>query len=216
MRRTCIFAMAMLFALTAATPAFAHRVNVFAYADGEAVRVECSFSKSQKVRHGRLLITDTRTGEEIMRAETDERGAFSWKPDAAFLQSGHGVKIHLNAGEGHQASWIMEGSELAVIGGGTPAVSGKPVQPEVRKEPSDSSGVQKNAAPAGAEGPWPEWEERMDALLETRLAPMRHMLGQALAALQDDGPRLRDVVGGIGWIIGSLGMGAYMRYRRRD
>ncbi len=216
MRSTCVFIMSMLLLLTAAAPAFAHRVNVFAYADGEAVRVECSFSKSQKVRHGRLLITDSRTGAELIRAETDEQGAFSWKPDAAFLQSGHGVKIHLNAGEGHQASWIMEGSELAVIGGASPAVSGKPGQPGVRKESSGPSGVQKNAAPAGTAGPGPEWEERMDALLEARLAPMRQMLGQALAALQDDSPRLRDVVGGIGWIIGLLGMGAYMRYRRRD
>ncbi len=213
MRRLFIFYMAALLVLMTAAGAHAHRVNVFAYADGEAVRVDCSFSRDQKVRHGKLLMTDAQTGAELMRAETDEKGAFSWRPEASFLQSGHGVKIHLNAGEGHQASWTLEGAELSVLGGVSQSVHGTAPQPAVGK---DLSAARNNAAPGGAAAyPGPEWEIKMDALLEARLAPMRQMLGQALAALQDDSPRIRDVVGGLGWIIGLLGMAAYMRYRRK-
>ena len=35
-----------------------------------------------------------------------------------------------------------------------------------------------------------------------------------LAALRDDGPSLRDVIGGLGWIMGIVGAGLYFARRR--
>ena len=35
--------------------ASAHRVNIFAFVDGDAVQVECGFNRSQKVKQGTVL-----------------------------------------------------------------------------------------------------------------------------------------------------------------
>jgi nickel transport protein len=60
----------------------------------------------------------------------------------------------------------------------------------------------------------PELKKYLEDMLEAKLAPVRQMLGRILAAQQDESPRLRDIIGGIGWIIGLLGLAAYMRNRK--
>lgn len=53
-------------------------------------------------------------------------------------------------------------------------------------------------------------EDMFAHVLDARLAPVEQALAQRAA-----GPDLRDIVGGIGWIIGLLGLAAYMKYRRQ-
>ncbi|MBR4422640.1 MAG: hypothetical protein IKS68_00295 [Mailhella sp.] len=197
---------ALLLALLLPQEGQAHRVNIFAYADGDAVQVECSFSKSQRVRSGRLTMYDAQTGEVLSDAVTDERGFFRYVPAADFLKSGHGLKILLNAGEGHQNSWTLGPEDLRMISGG-----------EVTVPPDPSSAVRGTpppVLPAPAAMPASEIEKRLEDMLEAKLAPMRQMLGKVLAAQQDDSPRLRDIIGGIGWIIGLLGMAAFARSKK--
>ena len=50
----------------------------------------------------------------------------------------------------------------------------------------------------------------IDGALERQLAPLR----RELAARSEEGPRLQDVVGGLGWIMGLVGMGLYFARRR--
>ena len=50
----------------------------------------------------------------------------------------------------------------------------------------------------------------MDAALERHLAPLR----RDLAAGSEAGPGLRDIVGGLGWIMGLVGAGLYFSRRR--
>lgn len=42
-----------------------------------------------------------------------------------------------------------------------------------------------------------------------------HAVGRAVAQQRGGGSELRDIVGGLGWIIGLLGLAAYMKYRRQ-
>lgn len=207
--RSFILAACVLF-LALSGEARAHRVNVFAYVDGDAVQVECGFSKSQRVRNGKLTITDLETGEPVLEATTDANGEFRFRPSDAFLASGHGLKIRLDAGEGHQDEWKISAEELSALsepfppGAAAPpaatAASGAPAPSAAPPGPS--------AAPVsvGAE----ELEEIVGRVVEAKLGPIR----QALARREQDGPELRDIVGGLGWILGLLGLAAYMKCRR--
>ncbi len=184
----------------------AHRVNIFAFADGNAVQIECSFSKSQRVRNGRLTMSDAQTGEILAEARTDEQGLYRYIPDGSFLTRGHGLKILLNAGEGHQSSWILDPEELRQNSGGDSAMPPVPS--------SAAAAVSPPALPQQASMSDPELKKYLEDMLEAKLAPVRQMLGRILAAQQDESPRLRDIIGGIGWIIGLLGLAAYMRNRK--
>ncbi|MDL2268321.1 hypothetical protein LJC46_10150, partial [Desulfovibrio sp. OttesenSCG-928-G15] len=56
------FLSSVLCCLFVCTSAFAHRVNIFAFIDGDMVQVECSFSRSQKVRFGEVTASDAVSG----------------------------------------------------------------------------------------------------------------------------------------------------------
>ena len=49
----------------------------------------------------------------------------------------------------------------------------------------------------------------VEAALEKKLAPIQRHLEQ-----QDQGPALKDIFGGIGYIVGLVGLVAYLRSRR--
>ncbi|MCC8193426.1 MAG: hypothetical protein LIP28_02110 [Deltaproteobacteria bacterium] len=197
----CLTFLALLLCFPAS--GMAHKVNVFAYVDGDAIQVACSFSKSRKVRYGKLRITDLRTGATVLEGTTDEVGLFRFRPDAAFLETGHGLNIRVNAGEGHQNDWAVSPEELAAL-----SPSGQ--------RPEQDSPAARPGRPAPAEQPVSssldakQLEAMIDRVMDAKLAPIR----QTLARQEDAGPALRDIIGGLGWIIGLLGMATYMRYRR--
>ncbi|MDR2391504.1 MAG: hypothetical protein LBE84_07490 [Planctomycetota bacterium] len=179
----------------------AHKVNVFAFVDGDAIQIECAFSRSQKVRNGKLVVTDLETGETIFEGTTDEQGLFRFRPPDEFLAAGHGLNIRLYAGEGHQDDWKISPEELRAL-----SRTARPAA-EPRRV-STASG--KTRVPPLAAIDVDELEAAIGRVVDEKLAPVK----QALARQRDDEPGLRDIVGGIGWILGLLGLGTYMKYRR--
>jgi nickel transport protein len=195
----------------------AHKVNVFAYADGEAIQVECYFTRSQKVRFGKLAVTDLATGEKLLEGTTDEQGLFRFQPDPDFLKTGHGMNILLRAGEGHQSDWQIEPEELAAL---TPP--GKSAQQPTQQSTQLAGDAQPAPAEQLAQLPAAsramaamdmeatELEALIGKIMDAKLAPIK----QTLARQVDSGPALRDIIGGIGWIIGLLGLATYMKHKR--
>jgi nickel transport protein len=52
----------------------------------------------------------------------------------------------------------------------------------------------------------------VERALDRKLAPIRAMLARMEA---DRGIGVQDVVGGLGWILGLVGLAAWMRYRKQ-
>ncbi len=81
--------------------AWAHRVNVFAWAEGDIVYVECKFSGGKKIVGGNIIVSDS-SGVVLLTGRTNDQGEFSFKrPQLTDL------KIILNAGMGHRAEWTL-------------------------------------------------------------------------------------------------------------
>ena len=57
-----------------------------------------------------------------------------------------------------------------------------------------------------------EVQSIIDKSLDKKLTPVIHMLADAV----DSGPRLSDVVGGIGYIFGLVGVALYFSSRRKE
>ena len=97
----------------------AHRVNLFAWVEGDTVHVESKFSGGKKVKVGKIIVVDSQ-GTELLTGTADENGEFSFKvPEKTDL------KIILIAGKGHRAEWTIAASEIQV-----PASRKKPLQKE--------------------------------------------------------------------------------------
>jgi nickel transport protein len=197
-RKSVLFVFAALFFFSVfAEKALAHRVNVFAFVDGDEIQVECGFSKSNKVKSGKLVITDLETEAVVLEGVTNEEGVFRFRPSDVFLATGHGLAIRLIAGEGHQNDWTISAEELRGLSRNASAAV----------PPQGQPGQQTGAAGVDAAA----LEAAIGKMLDEKLSPIRQELARQR---EEQTPGLRDIAGGIGWILGLLGLATYMKYKR--
>lgn len=205
------FALACLAAfMFLADECLAHKVSVFAFVDGDEIQVECGFSRNQKVKNGKLVVADLETGETVLEGTTDTRGVFRFRPSDEFLATGHGLSIQLFAGEGHRDDWRMSPEELRALSpAGRSGMAARAERSDTTQPGRTAVSEEKAAMPLSAVDT-AELEAIIGRVVDEKLAPVR----QALARRRESEPGLRDIVGGIGWILGLLGLAAYMKYRR--
>ena len=194
--RICAGGLCLMLLLVFAGAAQAHRVNIFAWLEGETVRVECSFRRDSPVRQGTVIVFDAQTGTELLQGRTDGQGAFAF-PVPAVVRQGHGLRIRILAGEGHQNEWQMDAAEFSSL---LPAAGTGTTVPVAE---DGTGGVTATLSRKDVEA-------IVDAALDRHLAPVR----RALAAGSEAEPGLRDIVGGLGWIMGLVGIGLYFSRRR--
>ena len=206
MRMFRLWCMALCLVFAGAPFASAHRVNIFAFVDGDAVQVECGFNRSQKVKQGTVEVFDATTGVQLLQGTTDDNGVFRFPVTAELRKAGHDLNIRIIAGEGHQNDWTVAADELA--SSGTP----KAVAVAAAEVPATPASLVAGQAAPSAAAPVAapaEIERIVDAALDAKLSPIKRMLAEQTEA----GPNLRDIIGGIGWIFGLIGVAAYFRRR---
>lgn len=186
--------------------AHAHRVSVFAWVQGDTVHVESKFSGGKKVKGGRIVVTDS-SGVELLTGKTNNSGKFSFK-----LPRRTDLKIILEAGMGHRAEWTVPVDDMESI-----AAEDKtpPEKTMAKRKPeiTDARQHEKHAsmpdhAPAGPG--LAEIEAVVEKALDKKLKPVLKMLAES----GENGPTIRDIIGGIGYIIGLVGLATYLRYRK--
>ena len=172
----------------------AHRVNIFAWVEGDTVLVECKYPDGREVYEGVIRVLDS-AGKELLNGKTNTKGEFSFKAPKQ-----DDLTIVLEAGMGHRADWPLSKQDLAPAG-----ESAVPSAPAPKTEaPSPAA---KESAP-GAASPLPAGiDQAIEKALDKKLAPVLRML----AEMHEQKVRLTDVLGGIGYIIGLVGVAAYFK-----
>jgi nickel transport protein len=84
----------------------AHRVNVFAWIEGDTVHVESKFSGGKRVKAGKITVLDSEGGE-LISGMTNENGEFSFK-----IPKKTDLKIVVEAGEGHRGEWSINAADI--------------------------------------------------------------------------------------------------------
>ena len=176
----------LLFAATA----LAHRVMVFAWVEAQTVHTESKFSGGKLVKGGRIEVFD-QAHKKVTQGLTDDRGRF----DFSIPQGARQLDIVLTTSMGHTGRWTVSAQEL----GATVAVP-DPQKPDAAVKASTYGTPGLNAEAI---------EAIVERSLEKKLAPLR-----AQIAAQSWG--LRDIVAGLGYILGLMGLASYLRYRRTN
>ena len=219
--RACCVAAGLL-CLAAARDAFAHRVNVFAYVEGDTVHVECSYSRSDRVRFGEIDVANAADGRSYLAGKTDEQGNFSFVVPEAARKAKADLRIVLKAGEGHQNDWTIKYDEYAAV---APAAQAQPVAasaqptaaPAASQRPAaaqavtaaPAASVPTTVAPADAAAMCALLETTVEAAVEKKIAPIRKILLDE----KEKGPGFAEIFGGIGWLVGIAGLIAYVKSR---
>jgi nickel transport protein len=187
--------------------AWAHRVNVFAWTEEDTVYVESRFSSGKKVSAGKIIVTDSQ-GVELLTGQTNNQGEFSFKrPQATEL------KIILDAGMGHRAYWILPVDD-AHAEKSADHVSLEKAEGRDKPNTPDSQIYHRHGqtrAPGYAGPSRADIETIVEKALDKKMKPVLEMLAQSTAK----GPGLSDILGGIGYIIGLVGIAAYFQSRKK-
>jgi nickel transport protein len=180
--------------------AHAHRVTVFAWTEGDTVHTESKFSGGKLVTGGKITVYDDQE-KIILSGITDEKGLFSFP-----APQNTALRIELEAGTGHKNHWIMGIADLGTDTAPSEHAPAKQQPPEAKTvEPLPENHRHEPLTPT-------DIEQIVGTTLDKKLAPLMKMM----AAAQDKGPTVRDVFGGIGYILGLVGLAAYVNYRKKS
>ena len=199
MRHTIkMFPLTVVTILLLVANAQAHKVTIFAWVDGSRVFTQSKFSGGRLVNNGKVEVFDG-SGQMLLSGQTDEKGEFSFE-----IPKITDLNVVLTAGMGHQNSWRLSAAEL---GGQTPdGVDEKPPATTMPSMAQPEPSIPKDATVLTAH----EVEAIVARQLDQKLQPLTRMMASA----QEKGPSVGEILGGIGYIIGLVGLGAYLRYRK--
>ncbi len=204
MRLTLLCPALLCLALLAPCPVQAHRVNIFAFVDGPDIQVECSFSGGKKVRQGRVEILDRQSGALLLSGETNDEGVFRTPVTGKLRAAPGGLVLRIKAGEGHQNETGLSPEELG--GQGPDAAPSEALPPAAEPASEDGQTVRPGVSATEMEA---LVGRAVDRALERRLSPLRREIAESAERI-----RMRDVAGGIGWLIGLAGLAAFFSRRR--
>lgn len=193
-------AISLIFIFCLSAPIYAHRVNIFAWVEGDRVFTQSKFSGGKRVRFGDVVVSDLK-GNKLLTGKTNDKGEFSFKVPAKTA-----LRIEILAGMGHRGEWTISTKELSEkhdqqIPEIPTAITSLPDSPnpeqkvhnDVRYDPKDL-------------------EPMLNRILEKRLRPIQ----ESLAELKNRGTSITDIIAGLGYIMGIVGIGSYLRSKQKN
>jgi len=187
------FALAFVLCFTSVPPAFAHKVYLFAWVEGDTVYTDSYFPGKKKVINGPIKVFDP-SGKQLLEGKTDENGQFSFK-----IPQRTDLRIVLEATMGHKTEYLLKAEE----------VSGIEVKPDAEKE---TAKLQDSSPGSVQTADMEQIRIILEKAIDDRLKPIVRML----ARLQEErGPGLTEIIGGIGYIFGLMGIALYFKSRKK-
>jgi nickel transport protein len=177
--------------------ALAHKVNIFAWVEGDTVYTESKFNGGKKVINSPVEVYGT-DGTKLLEGKTNEFGEFSFPT----LQKA-GMKVVLLAGMGHKSEWTISASELL---GNDP----EPEHPEEAKKTVPEKTESASASPCLNTD---EIRNVVEKAMDKKLQPVIHDLRKSMNPDQE--PNFRDILAGLGYIMGLIGVAAYVHSRKK-
>jgi nickel transport protein len=189
-----------------AQSAYAHKVTVFAYAENGRVYAEGYFVDGSKCKNSLIEVVDDKTGDKLLEGKTDDHGQFSFD-----IPHATSIKLILHAGTGHQNEYTLAEEEIR-----------EAMLPEEKQTENLASESTKTVSEPKPQKQQPVHDmdrimtyQDIDASVERVIDKKLQPVMRILTSLQEksERPGLTEILGGIGYIIGILGIIAYFKGR---
>ena len=193
-RHAVSIGLGIILALGLYSPAMAHKVTIFAFKERDTIYTESYFSDGTRAINSLVEVFGTK-GKKLLEGKTDKDGKFSFK-----TPKHTGIKIVLNASMGHRAVFTIPEEEIPK----NAPLSKKDIAATDKR---DTAEVVSNIT---AE----KIRTIVDDALEKRLEPVINSILES----QRKGPSFTEILGGIGYIFGLMGIIMYFhaKYTNKD
>lgn len=180
---------ALICLLLLSTSAFAHKVNMFAYAEGNNIFMEGYFADGKKAKRCEVTVFNSQ-GEELHAGLTDVEGQYQFAiPEMTDL------KIVLNAGMGHQASFLLPVDEL------------KDEEDSIQSTVNTDVAVTISGSGANINA------EALGLIVDQAVAKAVRPVMRSIAEMREE-KSFSSIIGGIGFIFGMMGLYFYMKAKK--
>ncbi len=173
-----------------------HKIHVFAWVSGNTITVESNFSGNRPLVKGIITVQDNKTKDLLLEGVGDTKGIFTFPIPARAREKALDMLIIVSGGEGHQSQWLIPASEYLPDQTPVPAID---LLPDTLS--SDTATIS---------------HEKIEAiiaeLLKKELAPIK----RSLAAAENKKPDFRDIMGGIGYLLGLAGLISWLKNRKPE
>jgi nickel transport protein len=199
--RVTLLIAVLIFSALFVGPASAHKFVVTAWVEGDMVYVESGFSDGSPAKNAETFVYDDQ-GNSLIKGQTNEYGEYAFK-----VPNKTAMRVVVKAGMGHQGESEISLEDLAEVSaerdeGASTAMTTAPA--------ADRSEIQRNTVVSGGLTA-ADIQGAMEKALDKKLRPIVKKLSKAEAG----GPAVSDIFGGIGYILGLVGIGAYFNFRKK-
>ena len=209
-KKVCLVITILCILLIPVSDIYAHKVQMFAYAEGENVIVEGYFADGKKAMKSEVVVYNP-SGTELLRGRTDDSGQFKFKaPEKTDL------RIVVDAGMGHKTEYTLPAGELHIEGGNKTAgavtasvskdIKPKTVKAEKIKEDKISASQTSRLDDA-------QLQAIVEKAVEKSVGEAIKPLVRSFTEMQQKNS-LTTIIGGIGYIMGLMGIVLYFKSRR--
>ncbi len=177
----------------------AHKLNIYAYTDGDMVHSESYFADGSRCKNCTIEVYDKNTGRAITEGKTDDNGKLSFSmPEAASL------RLVLKAGAGHQAEYNLN---LRGTGLKEKAQDNKRLKENITKETREKASSDKQKCLSSE-----DIEVIVSQAIDRKIQPLMNQI--ALMHQEIGRVGIIEIIGGIGYIFGFLGIIMYFKSRK--
>lgn len=195
MNRHPVFALASLVVIALAPFAWAHGINLFATVQGTTIDGTLIYADGTPAR-GATITAFAPDGSSIGEATTDDTGRFTFE---ARYHCRH--RLVGDVGQGHRGLYTIPEDELP---------DSLPAPGAAVPTPSAAAAEAPSANPTPGAGPIPDdFDQRLEAAVARQLGPLRKQLNHYETTI-----RVRDVMGGIGYLFGLAGIVVIVKSRK--
>jgi len=174
----------IILVLSSASIAYCHKVNVFAYVEGEKIVVQAYSSDGSAIKNSQIQVFGS-DGKKLFDGKTDKKGEVSF-----LIPARTDLKIVLDAGMGHRAETTIPASEL-------PEVKKIENKPHIEREKRTTI---VKSSPPGSELDEEMLKRVVEEVMDEKLRPLYQILAK------QEKISLIEVIGGIGYIFGLMGI----------
>jgi len=182
--------------------AMAHKLSVFAYAEGNKVFVEGYFADGKKAQNSKVEAFDS-TGKVVAQGTTNDEGQYLFN-----ISKADDLKIVINAGMGHRGVYMLPASE---IGDGTDDAAG---QPATQPAPQQQASVDDSQPEAVTIQPTATSNEQLERIVHKAVNEAIMPLVRELDETRQKNS-LRDLLGAVGFIFGFMGLFFFFKARQQ-
>ncbi len=192
----------LILVLLVGSNGLAHKVNIFAYAEKGMVYTESYFSDGRKVIDATIEVFDAKNNRLLLTGKTDKNGEFSFKIPLAT-----GLSIVLTASMGHKNEYSLGEDEVReAMGVARPPDKAAPAKRDIEKRqapPERATQISDD-----------QLQLLVERAVENKTAPIMKKLLRIEEQMQK--PSLQDIIGGLGYILGLMGLVIYFKYKRKN